>query len=76
MEERDAIVALLHTAEAATPGAVSLHAQLDTVTKWLDALARPDDHARFGGTERVREHVAMQFRLARAAADDYFRSRA
>jgi hypothetical protein len=57
--------------EAATPGGAPLHAQLDHVRRWLDALEQPTDHARFGGAARVREHVALQIRLAISALEDY-----
>jgi len=62
----------LRAVERATPGGAPLHAQLDTVRKWVAVLVQPGDHGRFGGGGRVRDHVAMQFRLARAAANDYF----
>lgn len=67
------VATMLADVERATPGGAPLHAQLDTVKKWVDALARPDDHARFGGSTHVRDHVLTQLRLALAAADDYFR---
>ena len=67
--------AILDRVEVATPGGVPLHAQLDTVRKWLDALDRPADHERFGGTRHLRAHVATQLRLAVGALDDYQRTR-
>jgi hypothetical protein len=72
----DRIALLLRAVERATPGAASLHGQLDMVTKWVALLAKPGAHERFGGADRVRDHVAMQFRLARAAAEDYLRASA
>ena len=68
----DRIAQLLREVEQATPRGASLHAQLDTVRKWVAVLSQPADLDRFGGPGRVRDHVAMQFRLARAAAEDYF----
>ena len=62
----------LRAIERATPGGAPLHAHLDTVRKWVAVLAEPGDHGRLGGGGRVRDHVAMRFRLARAAANDYF----
>ena len=59
--------------ERETPGGAPLHSQLDTVRKWVDALARTEDHSRFGGSAHVRDHVVGQLQLAHAAADDYFR---
>lgn len=64
---------LLAAAEEATPRGALLHSQLDTVRKWLAVLAE-GEHARFGGSDRVRDHVALQFRLAQAAARDYLRA--
>src|SRR5215207_8398766 len=61
----------LRAIKRATPGGAPLHAHLDTVRKWVAVLAEPGDHG-LGGGGRVRGHVAMQFRLARAAANDYF----
>jgi hypothetical protein len=58
--------------ERATPGAVWLHRQLDSLGKWLSTLERTEEHARFGGTDHVRSHVLSQLRQARAAAVDYF----
>jgi hypothetical protein len=63
---------LLRAAEDATPGAAFFHAQLDTLRRWAGLLAS-GDHERFGGTQRVRDHLAVQFRLARSAAEDYWR---
>jgi hypothetical protein len=60
--------------EASTPGGAPLHAQLDHVRRWLDALERPTDHARFGGAARLQEHLALQIRLATAALEDYIRA--
>jgi hypothetical protein len=68
------IVALLGDAERASPGGAALHAQLDTVAKWMELLCHPDEHVRFGGSARVHDHVRLQLRLARAAADDYARA--
>ena len=70
----DRFHATLREAERATPGGAAFHAQLDTVVKWVNVLATPDQHARFGGSERVHEHVRLQFQLARAAAEDYLRA--
>jgi hypothetical protein len=67
------VARLLADVERETPGGAPLHSQLDTVRKWVDALARPEDHARFGGSAHVRDHVVGQFQRAHAAADDYFR---
>ena len=63
--------AILDRVEAATPGGAPLHAQLDTVRKWLGAFDRPADHERLGGTAHLRAHVATQLRLAIAALEDY-----
>jgi hypothetical protein len=68
------VIALVREAEQMSPGGAALHAQLDTVAKWVGLLASTAEHERFGGTTRVREHVFMQFRLARAAAEDYLRA--
>ena len=67
--------AILDRVEAATPGGAPLHAQLDTVRKWLGALDHPADHERFGGTAHLRAHVATQLRLAVGALEDYERTR-
>ena len=67
--------ATLDRVEAATPGGAPLHAQLDTVRKWLGALDQPADHKRFGGTAHLRAHVATQLRLAIGALEDYWRAR-
>jgi hypothetical protein len=64
---------MLDALERATPGGAPLHAQLDAVRKWVDALGRPEEHARFGGTAHVRDHVLAQLRRVRAATEDYFR---
>lgn len=66
--------ATLDRVEAATPGGAPLHAQLDTVRKWLGALDRPADHERFGGTAHLRAHVSTQLRLAVGALEDYRRT--
>ena len=66
---------ILDRVEAATPGGAPLHAQLDTVRKWLGALDRPTDHERLGGTTHLRAHVATQLRLAVGALEDYQRTR-
>jgi hypothetical protein len=66
--------ATLDRVEAATPGGAPLHAQLDTVRKWLAALDHPADHERFGGTAHLRAHVATQLRLAVGALEDYRRT--
>jgi hypothetical protein len=63
----------LDRVEAATPGGAPLHAQLDNVRKWLDALDRPEDHGRFGGANHLRQHVLTQLRLALGALQDYQR---
>jgi hypothetical protein len=68
------VIELLRDVERATPHGAGLHTQLDTVAKWVGLLARPDEHERFGGSAQVRSHVAMQFRLAVAAAEDYLRA--
>lgn len=60
--------------EAATPGGAPLHAQLDNVRKWLDALDRPADYARFGGAAHLRGYVLTQVRLAQGALEDYGRA--
>jgi hypothetical protein len=67
--------ATLDRVEAATPGGAPLHAQLDTVRKWLGALDQPAEHDRFGGTAHLRTHVATQLRLAIGALEDYQRTR-
>jgi hypothetical protein len=59
--------------EAATPGGAPLHAQLDTVRKWLSVLERPEEHGRFGGTDHLRGYLLTQFRLAGGALEDYLR---
>jgi hypothetical protein len=64
---------LLAQVEDATPGGAPLHSQLDNVRKWLDALDRPDDYARFGGANHIRDYVLTQIRLARGALEDYHR---
>ena len=68
------IVAILRDVERGTPGGAALHAQLDTVAKWVAFLGQSSDHQRFGGSARVHEHVQLQFRLARAAVEDYLRT--
>ena len=68
------VIELLRDVERASPRAAGLHTQLDTVAKWVGLLARPNEHERFGGSAQVRGHVAMQFRLAIAAAEDYLRA--
>ena len=67
------IRAVMATVEERTPGGAPLHAQLDNVRKWLDALARPADHGRFGGAEHLREYVITQLRLTLGALEDYQR---
>jgi hypothetical protein len=69
----DVIRSALSRVEAETPGGAPLHAQLDNVRKWLDALDRPADHDRFGGTNHLREYVLMQLRLALGALEEYDR---
>ena len=64
---------LLGRVETSTPGGAPLHAQLDNVRKWLDALDRPDDHARFGGAGHLRDYVITQIRLTLGALEDYRR---
>ena len=71
----DDIRSVLDRVEAATPGGAPLHAQLDTVRRWLGALEEPADHERFGGVAHLRQHVLMQVRLARGALEDYQRER-
>jgi hypothetical protein len=68
------VIGLVREAEQMSPGGAALHAQLDTVAKWLALLASTTEHERFGGTARVREHVFLQFRLAQAAAEDYLKA--
>jgi hypothetical protein len=68
------VIALLRDIERATPNGAGLHAQLDTVAKWVTLLSVSAEHQRFGGSDQVRGHVATQFRLARAAAEDYLRA--
>jgi len=68
------IRSVLATVEERTPGGAPLHAQLDNVRKWLDALARPADHDRFGGAEYLREYVITQLRLTLGALEDYQRT--
>jgi hypothetical protein len=67
------VLHLLELVERATPGGAPLHAQLDTVRKWLAVIQRPGDHVRFGGTAHIRSHLAGQLGRARAAVDDYRR---
>jgi hypothetical protein len=69
----DDIRSVLDRVEAATPGAAPLHAQLDTVRRWLPALEEPAEHERFGGVGHLRQHVLLQVRLARGALEDYQR---
>ena len=64
---------VLDRLERATPGGAPLHAQLDNVRKWLDALARPEDHQRFGGIDHLRAYVLTQLRLTLGALEDYQR---
>lgn len=64
---------VLATVEQRTPGGAPLHAQLDNVRKWLDALSRPEDHDRFGGAEHLRDYVITQLRLTLGALEDYER---
>jgi hypothetical protein len=59
--------------EAGTPGGAPLHAQLDTVRKWVDLLEHPDQHERFGGTAHVRAYALTQLGQAGGALDDYRR---
>ena len=68
------VIELLRDVERSSPRGAGLHTQLDTVAKWVGLLARPDEHERFGGSAQVRSHVAMQFRLAIAATEDYLRA--
>ena len=68
------IRAILTRVEAATPGGAPLHAQLDNVRKWLDALDQPAEHDRFGGTAHLRDYVTTQLRLALGALEDYRQS--
>lgn len=69
----DDIRSVLDRVEAATPGGAPLHAQLDTVRRWLRALEEPADHERFGGVGHLRQHVLLQVRLAQGALEDYQR---
>ena len=69
----DVIRSALSRIEAETPGGAPLHAQLDNVRKWLDALDRPAVHDRFGGTTHLRKYVLMQLRLAQGALEEYRR---
>ena len=69
----DEIRSVLDRVEAATPGGAPLHAQLDTVRRWLRALEEPADHERFGGVRHLRQHVLLQVRLAQGALEDYQR---
>ena len=68
------IRAALDKVESATPGGAPLHAQLDTVRKWLAALDRPEDHERFGGVAHLHGYVLTQLRLAIGALEDYYRA--
>ncbi|HUQ83030.1 MAG TPA: hypothetical protein VM076_17895 [Gemmatimonadaceae bacterium] len=68
------IRSVLQRVELGTPLGAPLHAQLDNVRRWLDALDRPADHDRFGGIEHLRKHVVTQLQLARGALEDYRRS--
>jgi hypothetical protein len=68
------IRASLDRIERATPAGAGLHAQLDTVRKWLDVLGRPSEHHRFGGEAHIRDHVRTQLRLVRGALEDYRRT--
>lgn len=68
------IRAILARVEAGTPGGAPLHAQLDNVRKWLDAIDRPAEHERFGGAAHLRDYVATQLRLALGALEDYRQS--
>ena len=67
------IRATLSRVESGTPGGAPLHAQLDNVRKWLDALDSPADHERFGGIAHLRGYVLTQLRLAAGALEDYQR---
>jgi len=60
--------------ETETPGGAPLHAQLDNVRKWLDALDNPVAHERFGGAGHLRDYVVTQLRLATGALEDYQRA--
>jgi hypothetical protein len=68
-----AIREMLGRVETSTPGGAPLHAQLDNVRKWLDALDHPDDHDRFGGAAHLRDYVITQLRLTLGALEDYRR---
>jgi hypothetical protein len=70
----DEIRSVLGRIESSTPLGAPLHAQLDNVRRWLDALDRPVDHERFGGIEHLRQYVVTQLRLAQGALADYRRS--
>jgi len=67
------IRSVLDRVEARTPGGAPLHAQLDTVRKWLAVLERPDDHERFGGAAHLRDYLLTQLRLAGGALEDFLR---
>lgn len=64
---------VLDWVERETPRGAPLHTQLDTVRKWLGALAQPETHERFGGADHLRAHVLRQLRVAIGAYDDYRR---
>ena len=55
------VIELLRDVERATPGGAGLHAQLDTVTKWVTLLANSSEHKRFGGGSQDSRprHVAV-----------------
>ena len=74
LETLERLDGFLRDVEHRSPHGASLHAQLDAIAKWVRLLADPSSHARYGGTARLREHVELQFRLARAAAVDYTKS--
>jgi hypothetical protein len=72
--EVEEIRSVLEGIGSATPLGAPLHAQLDNVRRWVDALERPADHERFGGIEHLRAYVVTQLRLARGALADYRRA--
>ena len=65
---------ILAALEAATPGGVTVHHQIDVVRRWAAVLQSEPEHARFGGTAHLRDYLGTQLRLLRAAVDDYLRA--
>jgi hypothetical protein len=68
------IRASLDHVEAATAGGAPLHAQLDTVRKWLDVLDQTVQHERFGGEAHLRAHIITQLQVAARALEDFLRA--